>query len=244
MTYQEFVSGPAGAAALLGPQPPRLGPDEAGRAERRPPGAGPDRPRAADHPERRRAARAGRVATGGGAARPDRRGRLPGLPGGHARSRAARSGSPSSTRASPSGTWRPRSGPTATSSSTRPTTSWSPAAMSAAGVLKPHVVFFGENVPVDRVERCYAAVDALDRQRRRAAGRRLEPDRDERPPVRAPGRQGGHPGGHRQPRRDPRRRSCDVPADLGTSEFLTALEERRSRARAQTASPGARCRGT
>lgn len=30
------------------------------------------------------------------------------------------------------------------------------------GVLKPHVVFFGENVPADRVERCYAAVDALD----------------------------------------------------------------------------------
>ena len=29
------------------------------------------------------------------------------------------------------------------------------------GVLKPHVVFFGENVPRDRVERCYAAVDAL-----------------------------------------------------------------------------------
>ncbi len=29
------------------------------------------------------------------------------------------------------------------------------------GVLKPDVVFFGENVPVDRVERCYAAVDAL-----------------------------------------------------------------------------------
>jgi len=29
------------------------------------------------------------------------------------------------------------------------------------GVLKPHVVFFGENVPVDRVDRCYAAVDAL-----------------------------------------------------------------------------------
>ena len=30
------------------------------------------------------------------------------------------------------------------------------------GVLKPDVVFFGENVPKDRVERCYAAVDALD----------------------------------------------------------------------------------
>jgi NAD-dependent SIR2 family protein deacetylase len=29
------------------------------------------------------------------------------------------------------------------------------------GVLKPHVVFFGENVPLDRVERCYAAVDEL-----------------------------------------------------------------------------------
>jgi len=29
------------------------------------------------------------------------------------------------------------------------------------GVLKPHVVFFGENVPAERVERCYAAVDRL-----------------------------------------------------------------------------------
>ena len=29
------------------------------------------------------------------------------------------------------------------------------------GVLKPHVVFFGENVPAARVERCYDAVDAL-----------------------------------------------------------------------------------
>jgi NAD-dependent SIR2 family protein deacetylase len=29
------------------------------------------------------------------------------------------------------------------------------------GVLKPHVVFFGENVPRDRVDPCYAAVDAL-----------------------------------------------------------------------------------
>ena len=28
------------------------------------------------------------------------------------------------------------------------------------GVLKPDVVFFGENVPADRVARCYAAVDA------------------------------------------------------------------------------------
>ena len=29
------------------------------------------------------------------------------------------------------------------------------------GVLKPDVVFFGENVPKERVERCYAAVDSL-----------------------------------------------------------------------------------
>ena len=29
------------------------------------------------------------------------------------------------------------------------------------GLLKPDVVFFGENVPAPRVERCYAAVDAL-----------------------------------------------------------------------------------
>jgi NAD-dependent SIR2 family protein deacetylase len=32
---------------------------------------------------------------------------------------------------------------------------------SCGGVLKPDVVFFGENVPAPRVERCYAAVDAL-----------------------------------------------------------------------------------
>jgi NAD-dependent SIR2 family protein deacetylase len=36
-----------------------------------------------------------------------------------------------------------------------------PACSDCGGVLKPDVVFFGENVPVDRVERCYAAVDAL-----------------------------------------------------------------------------------
>ncbi|BBG03481.1 MULTISPECIES: NAD-dependent protein deacetylase [Pseudonocardia] len=32
---------------------------------------------------------------------------------------------------------------------------------SCGGTLKPHVVFFGENVPKDRVARCYAAVAAL-----------------------------------------------------------------------------------
>jgi NAD-dependent SIR2 family protein deacetylase len=37
-----------------------------------------------------------------------------------------------------------------------------PGCDACGGVLKPDVVFFGENVPKRRVERCYAAVDALD----------------------------------------------------------------------------------
>ncbi|MGZ4597941.1 MAG: Sir2 family NAD-dependent protein deacetylase, partial [Actinomycetes bacterium] len=36
-----------------------------------------------------------------------------------------------------------------------------PACTTCGGVLKPDVVFFGENVPKDRVQRCYDAVDAL-----------------------------------------------------------------------------------
>ncbi len=36
-----------------------------------------------------------------------------------------------------------------------------PGCSACGGVLKPDVVFFGENVPKPRVERCYAAVDAL-----------------------------------------------------------------------------------
>jgi NAD-dependent SIR2 family protein deacetylase len=36
-----------------------------------------------------------------------------------------------------------------------------PGCAECGGVLKPDVVFFGENVPAPRVERCYAAVDAL-----------------------------------------------------------------------------------
>lgn len=35
------------------------------------------------------------------------------------------------------------------------------ACLECGGVLKPDVVFFGENVPVARVDRCYDAVDAL-----------------------------------------------------------------------------------
>jgi NAD-dependent SIR2 family protein deacetylase len=36
-----------------------------------------------------------------------------------------------------------------------------PGCADCGGVLKPDVVFFGENVPAERVERCYAAVDDL-----------------------------------------------------------------------------------
>jgi NAD-dependent SIR2 family protein deacetylase len=36
-----------------------------------------------------------------------------------------------------------------------------PACEVCGGVLKPDVVFFGENVPRERVDRCFAAVDAL-----------------------------------------------------------------------------------
>ncbi len=36
-----------------------------------------------------------------------------------------------------------------------------PGCEACGGVLKPDVVFFGENVPKPRVERCYAAVEAL-----------------------------------------------------------------------------------
>lgn len=36
-----------------------------------------------------------------------------------------------------------------------------PDCAACGGVLKPDVVFFGENVPAPRVERCYAAVEAL-----------------------------------------------------------------------------------
>jgi len=37
-----------------------------------------------------------------------------------------------------------------------------PACPGCGGRLKPHVVFFGENVPKERVARCYAALDAAD----------------------------------------------------------------------------------
>ena len=132
MTYQEFVSGPRGAAALLGAQPPRLGPDEGAE-----PNAG-HLALARIDPEllitqnvdglheragsRRLVALHGRIAD------------VVCLGCRAVRRHGARctSGSPSSTPASPSGTGGRRCDPTATSTSTRPTTSWWPAAASAA----------------------------------------------------------------------------------------------------------------
>ena len=80
-----------------------------------------------------------------------------------------------------------------------------PGCEGCGGVLKPDVVFFGENVPKPRVERCYAAMDALD-PAAAAARARLVADGDVRLPVRAARHQAPRPGGGRQPRPDARRR--------------------------------------
>ena len=85
-----------------------------------------------------------------------------------------------------------------------------PACSSCGGVLKPDVVFFGENVPPRRVARCYDAVDALPAVDGVLLVRRYVADGDERLPVRAPGGPRRDPGGHRQPREYPGRRAGDV----------------------------------
>ena len=203
MTYQEFVSGSDAAAALLGAQPPRLvagcGGAEPNAGHRALAALDPD---AADHPERRRPARARRLASPGRPARPDRRRRLPGLPGGHAargRCRADGRRQPGlGRRATPP----PPPAPTATSTSTTPPASWCPAARAAA-CSSPTWCSSARTCPRRGWQRCYDG-------RRRAAGssgallvRRLVADGDERLPVRAPGGQGRHPGGDRQPGRVP-----------------------------------------
>ena len=54
-----------------------------------------------------------------------------------------------------------RADPTVTSTSTTRPGFVVPDCDGCGGVLKPDVVFFGENVPPARVQRCYDAVDAL-----------------------------------------------------------------------------------
>ena len=94
-------------------------------------------------------------------------------------------------------------------------------------MLKPDVVFFGENVPAARVERCYAAVDALgDRDGALlVAGSSLTVMSGLRFVKRAA--RAGTPGGDRQPRRDPRRRPRDVQARRsGAASSWRELERR------------------
>ena len=83
--------------------------------------------------------------------------------------------------------------------------------LDCGGVLKPDVVFFGENVP-GRSGGPVLRGGRRARAGRRAAGRRLVTDRDERTAVREARRQGRHARRHRQPRRDPRRRPGGVQA--------------------------------
>ena len=100
------------------------------------------------------------------------------------------------------------------------------------GDLKPDVVFFGENVPVERVERCYAAVDALTDAPTGTAGALLVAGssltvmsgfRFVRRAAKA-----GTPVvivNRGATRGDELATYC---VDAGTSEFLTALDARRS----------------
>ena len=96
------------------------------------------------------------------------------------------------------------------------------------GRLKPDVVFFGENVPTPRVERCYAAVDAL---------------RDRDGALLVAGSSLAVMSGFRFARRAAKAgtpvvivnrgatRADDLAAyrlEAGTSEFLTALASRRA----------------
>ena len=93
------------------------------------------------------------------------------------------------------------------------------------GVLKPDVVFFGENVPVERVERCYSLVEAA--RVLLVAGTSCTVFSG--PPLRRPGRPRGHPCRRRQPRTDPGRRPGDgapgrglLPGAVGLGLRLTA----------------------
>jgi NAD-dependent SIR2 family protein deacetylase len=96
------------------------------------------------------------------------------------------------------------------------------------GVLKPHVVFFGENVPADRVERCYEAVDALTESDGAllVAGSSLTVMSGFRFVRRAA--KAGTPVvivNRGATRGDELATHC---VDAGTSEFLTALDARRT----------------
>ena len=200
MTFQEFVSGPVAQQRYWARS--HLGWARMGAAAPNPGhhALGAHRPRAAHHPERRRPARGRRVTTPRRAARPGRGRDLPGLSPYVAARRRCRSGSTTLNAGWMAGTDTRRCDPTVTSSVDATADFVVAACQDCGGVLKPDVVFFGENVPAERVARCYDAVDALG-ERRCAARRRLVPDGDERAAVRQARREAGHAGGDRQPRR-------------------------------------------
>ena len=96
------------------------------------------------------------------------------------------------------------------------------------GVLKPHLVFFGENVPPERVARCYAAVDGLPERGGvlLVVGSSLTVMSGLRFVRRAA--KTGTPVvivNHGETRGDP---LATVKVDAGCSEFLTALATRRA----------------
>ena len=90
------------------------------------------------------------------------------------------------------------------------------------GPLKPDVVFFGETVPRDRVDRCFARVE----RRPLPAGPRLVVDRDERLPVRAARGQARHPGRDRQRRATRGDAKADVRVDAPLGLVLPELVRR------------------
>ena len=97
-----------------------------------------------------------------------------------------------------------------------------PGCVDCTGTLKPDVVFFGENMP--RTGRpLLRRRRVAGRERRRAAGRRLQPDRDVRAPLRAPSRQAGTPVVivNRGSTRGDELATYRV--ETGCSEFLTEL---------------------
>ncbi len=129
------------------------------------PNAGPPRPgtagsRAADHPERRRPARGGGVAAAGGAARPNRRRRLPRLPydvpavGPPGPARRAQPGLRRAARRGAGPARRRRR-------ARRHVVFGCPGATSAAACSSPTSCSSGRTSRAARVDRCYAAVDAL-----------------------------------------------------------------------------------
>ena len=206
MTYQEFVSGPEArqrywARSHLGWS--RMRPPQPNAGHRALAALDPE---LADHPERRRPARGGRARAAGRAARPDRRGRLPRLPAYVSRARAAaaawRAANPGvRRRATPSVETRPDGDVELDDTAGFVV----PDCDACGGVLKPDVVFFGENVPPARVQRATTrstrsrADDAL-----LVVGSSLTVMSGL--PVRTPRREGRHTRRDRQPRRHPRRR--------------------------------------